>query len=181
MDTGFHGSYRTYEEWKLLYRMIIDHGGGYGSYRTYEEWKLTTPSSGSGRFICSYRTYEEWKLRYSEFEYVGSARFLPYLWGMETVIALLIGKMERGFLPYLWGMETTQALSFTISNVSVLTVPMRNGNYRLHARLQVLVGSYRTYEEWKHSLQGKGKILNFGSYRTYEEWKLILPTPPLHG
>ena len=33
---------------------------------------------------------------------------------------------------------------------TVLTVPMRNGNYVFDPRLgYVCVGSYRTYEEWK--------------------------------
>jgi len=32
-------------------------------------------------------------------------------------------------------------------------------------------GSYRTYEEWKRSIQQIGNALTNSSYRTYEEWK----------
>jgi len=34
------------------------------------------------------------------------------------------------------------------------------------------VGSYRTYEEWKHFMCPAGWTYEKGSYRTYEEWKL---------
>jgi len=34
------------------------------------------------------------------------------------------------------------------------------------------IGSYRTYEEWKHSLIHFFVHRNMSSYRTYEEWKL---------
>ena len=37
------------------------------------------------------------------------------------------------------------------------------------------LGSYRTYEEWKHLFLTKRFSENiFRSYRTYEEWKLAL-------
>jgi len=35
------------------------------------------------------------------------------------------------------------------------------------------VSSYRTYEEWKRSLEYQTKKTNEGSYRTYEEWKQV--------
>jgi len=76
-------SYRTYEEWKLLFlcsTLLVP----VRSYRTYEEWKLPaivgispvdlvlTVPMRNGNFVCipavsvhtvlsSYRTYEEWK------------------------------------------------------------------------------------------------------------------------
>mgnify|MGYP006914490812 CR=1 FL=1 len=33
------------------------------------------------------------------------------------------------------------------------------------------VSSYRTYEEWKLSLESKACLAVLRSYRTYEEWK----------
>ena len=55
----------------------------------------------------------------------------------------------------------------------VLTVPMRNGNaQKENTWVDELLGSYRTYEEWKlFSMDFSGKALS-RSYRTYEEWKL---------
>ncbi len=38
----------------------------------------------------SYRTYEEWKpIKYNT-KITGILMFLPYLWGMETIIHLII-------------------------------------------------------------------------------------------
>jgi len=55
----------------------------------------------------------------------------------------------------------------------VLTVPMRNGNnIPLYDRNIAILGSYRTYEEWKLLSQPvKVTHPDDGSYRTYEEWK----------
>jgi len=36
------------------------------------------------------------------------------------------------------------------------------------------LGSYRTYEEWKHDYGKEYITENPGSYRTYEEWKQSL-------
>mgnify|MGYP006870480122 CR=1 FL=1 len=60
------------------------------------------------------------------------------------------GKTYR-FLPYLWGMETS-------------------ANYS--RQVVVALGSYRTYEEWKHRKGVNEWNLWLRSYRTYEEWKL---------
>ena len=80
--------------------------------------------------------------------------------------------------------------------MSVLTVPMRNGNHlTAWAELTFIVCSYRTYEEWKlcsswatnsgcwrvltvpmrngnSTFQTRPKAPSSSSYRTYEEWKL---------
>jgi len=99
------------------------------SYRTYEEWKLPIWKWVCEKWDCSYRTYEEWKQYH--IEEMGDPRlpFLPYLWGMET----LIGRH--------WSVDDW---------VSVLTVPMRNGNCVIIQDLQQRRNcSYRTYEEWK--------------------------------
>jgi len=56
----------------------------------------------------------------------------------------------------------------------VLTVPMRNGNFVKYGNSSSELGSYRTYEEWKH-ISNHRYPDNFyvGSYRTYEEWKRL--------
>jgi len=57
---------------------------------------------------------------------------------------------------------------------TVLTVPMRNGNFPV-ALLKTTchTSSYRTYEEWKLSSNiGEITAGKLCSYRTYEEWKL---------
>ncbi len=102
-----HSSYRTYEEWKLPIR-LKQNSPRKGSYRTYEEWKheyglsdevvlemvLTVPmrnGNSSHRPIShvwprrSYRTYEEWK-PYFHRRMINNITFLPYLWGMETLV-----------------------------------------------------------------------------------------------
>ena len=53
----------------------------------------------------------------------------------------------------------------------VLTVPMRNGNAEVENLQKLVVGSYRTYEEWKHDVDLKTTYKFVSSYRTYEEWK----------
>jgi len=78
--------------------------------------------------------------------------------------------------------------------LSVLTVPMRNGNSmvrtveiswskflpylwgmettKIRYNFGGGKGSYRTYEEWKRCLKVEVPTSSiFGSYRTYEEWK----------
>ena len=59
-----------------------------------------------------------------------------------------------------------------IVNVTVLTVPMRNGNLVAVVKLKLLIaGSYRTYEEWKPLTTVVIGLSTASSYRTYEEWK----------
>jgi len=55
--------------------------------------------------------------------------FLPYLWGMETIQPWYRSTSISLFLPYLWGMETFGTGLLILPKTSVLTVPMRNGNY----------------------------------------------------
>ena len=78
--------------------------------------------------LGSYRTYEEWKHGMVRREFAWKASFLPYLWGMETCYSIYIHRSAK----------------------CVLTVPMRNGN-SMNKRYfnTALLGSYRTYEEWK--------------------------------
>ena len=72
---------------------------------------------------------------------------------METTMQALCHTEADAFLPYLWGMETLQA--HLVYNHNSL-------------------GSYRTYEEWKHDYGKEYITENPGSYRTYEEWKQSL-------
>ena len=69
-------------------------------------------------------------------------------------------------------METAEPVGINQLPTTVLTVPMRNGNENLSNAITLAVlGSYRTYEEWK-LLWKNGKVyLKDSSYRTYEEWK----------
>jgi len=123
-----------------------------GSYRTYEEWKPQFNNSQKRWQCSSYRTYEEWK---------------------PSRISAIVGA-NLWFLPYLWGMETSLGTQAYIPHFSVLTVPMRNGNsmygtffnavsfvflpylWGMETSVVTLqrasheIGSYRTYEEWKH-------------------------------
>jgi len=164
-------SYRTYEEWKpcAIFRISA---ATTCSYRTYEEWKhLMNPWNTSGLFWVltvpmrngnysaflpysastnprSYRTYEEWK------QYVVAAilpviaRFLPYLWGMETLLYF------QGFSLDLCSYRTYEEWKLS----SFILWPPYN------------LSSYRTYEEWKLA-RNTAWIQRFSSYRTYEEWK----------
>ncbi len=90
----------------------------------------------------------------------------------NTALAIKFNK-SREFLPYLWGMETLIDRHY-IERSCVLTVPMRNGNqefcncrvWRCWMFLPYLWGmetsiARKVNEKWALS-----------SYRTYEEWKL---------
>jgi len=120
-------SYRTYEEWKLqpieakelkptvltvpmrngnssvvlLPRMRLP-----SSYRTYEEWKPSKGISFTRLQKGSYRTYEEWK---------------------QVVTILIHTNFNAGsYRTYEeWKLVNKK---FCMSLISVLTVPMRNGN-----------------------------------------------------
>jgi len=82
------GSYRTYEEWKL-FPVPSDFSRSNSSYRTYEEWKHSSKDFNFGPlFVSSYRTYEEWKHNRQLIVNECLHRFLPYLWGMETVCGM---------------------------------------------------------------------------------------------
>ena len=102
--------------------------GLFRSYRTYEEWKLENDFILTPFKFRSYRTYEEWKrlclIKCSKSEYW----FLPYLWGMETNVYLFRSKR---FLTVLTVPMRNGNLLFGLRSSwtgSVLTVPMRNGN-----------------------------------------------------
>jgi len=125
--------------------------------------------------VCfgSYRTYEEWKPPCRTLTSTNASRFLPYLWGMETVFHVRC----------------------KFDSFDVLTVPMRNGNAIDVPRnpSASLAGSYRTYEEWKHHFHRgwrKEDILvltvpmrNGNSNQSLEKWTKseVLTVPMRNG
>ena len=80
--------------------------------------------------VSSYRTYEEWKLTGGSGTGKTTYAFLPYLWGMETLLCLypISNRVNSSYRTY---EEWKQA----VQNAITLT-KMR---------------SYRTYEEWKRT------------------------------
>jgi len=68
----------------------------------------------------------------------------------------------------------TLFLKITIPpSVSVLILPMRNGNRDIYTLIVTAkdMSSYPTYEEWKHADHKLVLTVETGSYPTYEEWK----------
>jgi len=98
------------------------------SYRTYEEWKRCLAIWKCWHAASSYRTYEEWKQQRNGERYI-------------TVEPVLTVPMRNGNTVSPNPKEETRW---------VLTVPMRNGNWNtIKPFANQLLGSYRTYEEWK--------------------------------
>ena len=98
--------YSTYEELKLSTpkRMAIFIAS---FYSTYEELKLLSNCANPLRDLQSfYSTYEELKLLILSFQRSTFILFLQYLWGIETMISILIINPIFLFLQYLWGIET---------------------------------------------------------------------------
>jgi len=145
-------SYRTYEEWKLS-NIIFTRLSTASSYRTYEEWKPVCGSKPYNLILRSYRTYEEWKQTHFVSVSPWRFEFLPYLWGMETLLFLLL------FLDNFRSYRTYEEWKHFFApghclKYWVLTVPMRNGNQQPSRQLLwQQLRSYRTYEEWK---RGRG-------------------------
>jgi len=133
---------------KLASRRIFS---GSCSYPTYEEWKprrlrcqrefcilvLILPMrNGNERYRWIWRTLSVLILPMRNgndnqiFQYlVLSFLFLSYLWGMETILNFLFSpKVQNMFLSYLWGMETLVSIFYNPFVLSVLILPMRNGN-----------------------------------------------------
>ena len=123
-------SYRTYEEWKPE-RKGGDCMDKLGSYRTYEEWKhtdfrigwvtttnvLTVPMR-NGNSLPSFSALSP------------KIRFLPYLWGMETENPkTCIPPRNSSYRTYEeWKLTKNQRVVCRYD--LVLTVPMRNGNFK---------------------------------------------------
>ena len=73
-------------------------------------------------------------------------------------------------------METYKSTTVYLLSLSVLILPMRNGNKTssgLHG-FPAPTCSYPTYEEWKLNKQNVLMSLKKRSYPTYEEWKRFL-------
>ena len=164
------------------------------SYRTYEEWKPHSSWQRSINVLSSYRTYEEWKPTNIIFLSISYLKFLPYLWGMETEQSFTIRiHKHSSYRTYEeWKLPKSYVLFQPF--ISVLTVPMRNGNFSKNwyaykgrkvltvpmrngnrdwegGKSMVIACSYRTYEEWKQVQIPDKNIVQICSYRTYEEWK----------
>ena len=77
-----------------------------GFYSTYEELKLDSVQTAVDPIQSFYSTYEELKRSKKCYRYFAFAKFLQYLWGIETFSFLLL---------------------FFLSHL-VFTVPMRNWN-----------------------------------------------------
>jgi len=99
-------------------------------------------------------------------------KFLPYLWGMETVRQQFIQPcVARSYRTY----EEWKQVQIPDKNIiqMVLTVPMRNGNNRL---LYVLLPIFYVLTVPMRNGNGvsrwKSPLRLYCSYRTYEEWKL---------
>ena len=100
--------------------------------------------------LGSYPTYEEWKLTYFSTSLYSKLKFLSYLWGMETIVFLLLQALYHLFLSYLWGMETRNISPWDFDETKVLILPMRNGNkLGMYNKITFSNSSYPTYEEWK--------------------------------
>jgi len=153
--TEFFSSYRTYEEWKR--QKCTKNGNAWISFLPYL-WGMETRSQSScvihyplflpylwGMetcvfwvyrlwFLCSYRTYEEWK--------------------RDNALRIF----DTSFRSYRTYEEWKRKhIQFGCAGApSVLTVPMRNGNFLLHQVPLQVVSSYRTYEEWK-----RGELVDF--------------------
>ena len=128
-------SYPTYEEWKHIYRLLLEDffyvflSYLWGmetfplpvflymlwdrSYPTYEEWKPYCPLLFCFLpLFCSYPTYEEWKR--SNFSYIDNTilvLILPMRNGNSNISKISICSLASPFLSYLWGMETTRILN----------------------------------------------------------------------
>ena len=57
------------------------------------------------------------------------ARFLVYLWGIETKKGPWKNNCRMGFLVYLWGIETIYAWGAWSKDRGVFSLPMRNWNW----------------------------------------------------
>ena len=106
---GQQGSYRTYEEWKLLRELV-----------SYEVRCVLTVPMRNGNFFLFLQVW--WR----------SGAFLPYLWGMETDNLLWGGIYSIYVLTVPMRNGNGTMLFYHYTNGTVLTVPMRNGNSSLH-------------------------------------------------
>jgi len=190
---GNECSYRTYEEWK---HQIDKHNAEIleGSYRTYEEWKhylvggefvdfcvLTVPMRngniclavvGFSQYLVLTVPMRNGNTPENKTAALHTHTFLPYLWGMETLVTKNFVRLWIMFLPYLWGMETlqwcvpqwkdAQFLPYLWGMETHITLhcwwhvrwflPYLWGmetDICVSINVRVLLSSYRTYEEWK--------------------------------
>jgi len=104
------------------------HDTGTSSYRTYEEWKLFGVETRGFSAASSYRTYEEWKL-FSMFSSLISTicSYRTYEeWKLVLRILVRLSRLSVLTVPMRNGNRTD--ISDCVIEKPVLTVPMRNGN-----------------------------------------------------
>jgi len=124
------------------------------------------------------------------------ARFLNFLWGMETIIASNSFWRTAQFLNFLWGMETCISrwclhawrtvfeLPMRDGNkdilaelrwfIEVFELPMRDGNLHLPMMLTCLTNCFWTsYEGWKQPQAHRLPPSSPGFWTSYEGWKQI--------
>ena len=99
------------------------------SYPTYEEWKHLWYCFRKILILSSYPTYEEWKPYPFRYILYFIARFLSYLWGMETFHQMRSRRETPCSYPTYeeWKQYFYFFLFYRI--YFVLILPMRNGNY----------------------------------------------------
>ena len=169
-----------------------------GSYRTYEEWKLPSIPfwSAYNRLVLTV-PMRNGNAQNNQ-KHTKPARFLPYLWGMETehYVNSKSKKCKRSyrtyeewkpsytpsifitstqFLPYLWGMETWQAREWQDA-LCCQFLPYLWGMET--GKDNGVPGTYIFWflpYLWGMETRSSCNIVSTGtirSYRTYEEWKL---------
>ncbi len=148
---AFQRSYRTYEEWKPSSGLsalqqqstFLPYLWGMETLIQWSESKkiekvltvpmrngnnpCATPQKSFGRH-SSYRTYEEWKQWRSSSTNKAIPLFLPYLWGMETILERFARINRKQVLNVPMRNGNLFPDGKVIRLHSVLTVPMRNGN-----------------------------------------------------
>ena len=81
-----------------------------------------------------------------------TARFLNFLWGMETNFPIIVRLLQPLFLNFLWGMETSPQHVVGSLRLVVFELPMRDGN--VAARMVSIHppnGFWTSYEGWKQN------------------------------
>ncbi len=161
------GSYRTYEEWKLLHFLkrcihavlvltVPMRNGNPLPMLSIEEAEvvLTVPMRNGNHNRCpcyircsigSYRTYEEWKHIFSHPSILATFSFLPYLWGMETMVFLQCSQSEQRSYRTYEEWKLGAVLRTLKAPICVLTVPMRNGNIARIKHLHYVCSKFLPY------------------------------------
>ena len=144
------------------------------SYRTYEEWKLTRPTLALVGEAVLTVPMRNGNLMTSKSFRLSKTKFLPYLWGMETS-NIITPRYSNAMCSYRTYEEWKRSKSkyTSTSKLSVLTVPMRNGNFPRQSHCEQVLNWVLTVpmRNGNIDMEVHTESSNHGSYRTYEEWK----------